>query len=113
MEDYLDIHIFMDTSKATIADNRHRALTHTSWFIGTVLERVFGYSITNSDGKIVSVRDIGEQHVMEDLGFIPTPQDYLAGIPYEKWMNGFAAKPPSMKGIETNKKERVTRWDTD
>ncbi len=28
-------------------------------------EQVFGANITNSDGKKVSVRDIGEQHVVE------------------------------------------------
>lgn len=33
-EDYMPIHNLMDSSKGTIADSRHRALTHNTWFIG-------------------------------------------------------------------------------
>jgi hypothetical protein len=39
-EDYIEIHNLMDSSKATIADSRHRALTHNAWFIGTILEKI-------------------------------------------------------------------------
>ena len=110
--DYFPIHDFLDLSKGAIADNRHRCLTHTSWFLSTVLERVFGATIKNSDGKEVSVRDIGEQHVIEDLGFIPTPQDYIQEMEYKSWMNGFAGgKPPSFNKI--NEVKRVMRWKTD
>jgi len=78
-EEYLEIHNFMDSSKSTIADNRHRALTHNSWFISVVIEKVFGYSFVNSAGRTVSTRDIAEQHVLEDFGgqYIPSAQDYL------------------------------------
>ena len=31
LEDYLEIHIKMDCSKAYISDNRHRALTHNAF----------------------------------------------------------------------------------
>jgi len=95
-DDYLEVHMFMDSSKAAMPDNRHRALTHNSWFIGTVLERVFGYSITNSEGKEVSVRDIGEQHVLEDFcGVIPTAQDYLQSMAFEDWMDNGRGIVPS------------------
>lgn len=40
IEDYEPIHAFMDCSKGAIADNRHRALTHNSWFLSNILERV-------------------------------------------------------------------------
>lgn len=97
VEDYLPIHNLMDSSKAAIADNRHRALTHNSWFVGTILEQIFGTYLINADDKKVSVRDIGEQHVLEDFAgkFIPTPQDYLAGIPFEDWMQNEQGVPPS------------------
>lgn len=87
-EDYIEIHNLMDSSKATIADSRHRALTHNSWFIGVILERVFGVTLTNSDGKQISVRDVGEQHCLEDFGgrFIPSAQDYLQEIEFKEWM---------------------------
>lgn len=101
-EDYLEIHNLMDSSKATIADNRHRALTHNSWFIGTILERIFGVTFVNSDGRVVSVRDIGEQHVLEDYGrkFIPSAQDFLQEIEFKSWMQNGRGVPASFKKIE-------------
>ena len=95
-EDYLAIHDLMDSSKGAIPSNIHRALTHTSWFLSTILEKIFGTNITNSEGKLVSVRSIGEQHILEDFGFIPTPQDFFENCEYQDWMHG-RGLPPSMK----------------
>lgn len=110
-EDYLPIHNLMDSSKSALGDNRHRALTHNAWFVGYVLERVFGSTIENSDGKIVSVRDIGEQHILEDFGnkFIPTAQDYLGEMEFQDWMNnGAGGVPPSYRKIDRKEKSRKT-----
>lgn len=87
MEDYLAIHEFFDSSKIAVPDVRHRAMLHSAWGI-YLLEKVFGSMMTNSDGKQVSVRDLGEEHVLEDLGFIPTMQDWLEKMPIEPWMSG-------------------------
>lgn len=85
-EDYLDIHRFMDSSKSHVADVRHRALFHNS-FGPFICEQVFGVTRINSDGKEYSVRDIAEAHILEDLGQIPTVQDWLQGIKVEPWMS--------------------------
>lgn len=88
IEDYLPIHDFFDSSKAHLPDMRHRAIFHSSFGI-YIVERIFGTSIVNSDGKVVQVRDIGEQHVLEDMGGrIPTVQDYLSGMPFYEWLGG-------------------------
>ena len=105
-EDYMDIHVFMDSSKGAIADNRHRALTHNAWFIMNVLPKVFGHTRVNSDGRTYSIRDIGEEHVAEDFGmkFIPSAQDWLEQIPFQPWMyNGKHGYPPSQEHIKTTK----------
>lgn len=105
-ENYLPIHDLLDSSKAVIADSRHRALTHNSWFIGTVLEKIFGNHIVNSDGKKVSVRTIGEEHVLEDFGnkFIPSASDYLCEMEYKSWMeSGRKGVPPSFGKIESGR----------
>lgn len=86
-EDYLAIHQWFDESKAFLADVRHRALRHHAEGI-FMCEKIFGVSITNSDGKTVPVRYIGEQHVKEDLGRIPTVADWLQRIVPERWMRG-------------------------
>jgi hypothetical protein len=87
IEDYLPIHDFIDSSKIAVPDMRHRAMLHSAWGVYLV-ERVFGTLITNSDGKKVSTRDIAEEHVIDDLGFIPTMQDYLQHMTLQPWMGG-------------------------
>lgn len=105
-EDYLMIHDFMDSSKGAIADNRHRALTHNAWFISNVIERVFGHTVVNSNGRSVSTRDVAEQHVLEDFGmkFIPSAQDYLAEIEIKSWMQNGRGEPPNSCRKLYNKK---------
>ncbi len=112
-EDYEEIHNFMDSSKAAFPSNLHRCLTHQSWFIFQVLERIKFHNsapctpdnrfpiIINSDGKEVSVRDIGEQHILEDFKnkFIPTVADYLNNMDFCDWMQNANGVPPSFKKI--------------
>lgn len=85
IEDYQAIHDFMDSSKASLPDMRHRAILHSSFGI-YIVEKVFGITIKNSDGKDISVRDIAEQHVMDDLGFIPTIEKWFSNMEIEPWM---------------------------
>lgn len=84
-EDYYKFHNWFDQSKAHVADFRHRAVLHHSAGI-FMLEDEFGPTMTNSDGKIIAVRLIGEQHVKEDCGFIPTVADWVLAIKPSDWM---------------------------
>jgi hypothetical protein len=79
-EDYLPVHDFLDSTKAHLPDMRHRAILHNSWGI-YMAERLLGTTLTNSDGRVISVRDVAEQHVLDDLGTIPTLKDCLAEMP--------------------------------
>ncbi len=63
--DYIDIHILLDSTKSTFPDNRHRAITHNSWFTTTILPLIFGQTRTNSDNKEYNVKDVGEYHILE------------------------------------------------
>ena len=83
--DYLPLHQWFDKSKEIIADPRHRALRHHAEGI-FMLESIFGTVIVNSDGREVPVRLIGEQHVMEDLGTIPSFADWARLIEPQTWM---------------------------
>jgi hypothetical protein len=84
-DNYLPLHQWFDESKAITADFRHRALRHHAEGI-FMLERFFGVAITISTGRVVPVRLIGEQHVIEDLGFIPSFADWVRCIRPEPWM---------------------------
>ena len=57
----MSVHI-IDRSKEIVADFRHRALRHHAEGI-FLAEQLFGVTITNSRGRIIPVRLIGEQHV--------------------------------------------------
>ena len=86
-EDYQDIHNWFDATKEHFCDCRHRALRHHSEDIFEA-ERLFGFTITNSDGKEIPVRYIGEQHVKEDCGGeIPSLKDWLKEMQVQVWMS--------------------------
>lgn len=85
IEDYLKFHNWMDSTKAHVPDMRHRMILHNAWGI-FVAESVFGVYFVNSNGKDISVRDVLEQHVIDDLGHIPTLEKCMAGLPSEPWM---------------------------
>ncbi len=90
VEDYLPIHTWFDRSKEITADFRHRALRHHAEGI-FMAETIFGTIITLSSGRQIPTRWVGEQHVREDLGFIPSFADWVTAIRPEPWM-GRAAK---------------------
>lgn len=87
-EDYIDIHDWFDQTKAHLAEAKHRLVLHNSFGI-YLCEQQFGEIvehngkfirmpyITISTGKQVSVRDVAEQHVIDDLGRIPTLEESL------------------------------------
>ena len=94
-EDYLPIHDFFDSTKAVIADFRHRAGLHHAQGI-YIAEQVFGHTLTNSAGRIVPVRFVGEQHVREDLGRIPSFADWVRSIRPEPWMGPRSTLDPAI-----------------
>jgi hypothetical protein len=99
-EEYQAIHDWFDESKMMMADFRHRALRHHAEGI-FMCERIFGHTITISTGRVVPVRWIGEQHVKEDLGFIPSMQDWFKHIQPERWMGEPPVKlEPLLEKIE-------------
>lgn len=85
--DYVAIHEKMDSSKIAHGDITHRCVFHSAFGI-FLIEELFGKFITNSDGSAVCVRDVAEQHILEDLGFIPSLSDWLHQMVMQPWMAG-------------------------
>lgn len=105
VEDYLKIHILIDSPKAAMNNNTARTLTHNTWFAYEIIPKIFGYNITNSDGKSVDTVDIAMLHISEDFRHkgIPTPQDYLENLVVQPWMNNAVGDIPS---VEAQKRSR-------
>lgn len=91
-EDYLPIHERIDSTKAAHAEVTHRCVFHSAFGIYLV-EQLHGRTIVNSDGNEVHVRDIAEQHVLEDLGCIPSLSDWLTEMAPKPWMAGLRTRP--------------------
>ncbi|MEK5036222.1 hypothetical protein MKY96_32755 [Paenibacillus sp. FSL R7-0302] len=84
-EDYLAIHEWFDATKAWYPEMTHRSMRHHSEGIYECAA-LFGETFINSDGKRVYTRYVGEQHVVEDLKFIPTASDWLECMDMQLWM---------------------------
>jgi hypothetical protein len=68
--------------------------------------RLQGVNVINSDGKKVHVRDIAEQHILEDFRgkFIPSLNDYLSNMSLKAWMNN-ALMPLSASEDDQNQEK--------
>jgi len=105
VEDYLPIHELNDSPKMTMNNNSARLMTHNTWFAYHIIPKIFGYNITNSDGKSVDCVDIAMLHIAEDfrMKFVPTPQDYLKHLEVQPWMNNGVKDLDNEQGKEEMK----------
>lgn len=97
-EDFIAYHFWFDQTKQSWADPRHRAMRHHAEGIQWMMDHfakeatdaegnpVKLYVMTTSQGKEIPLRWIGEQHVLEDLGWIPSVKDWLEDLPQKSWM---------------------------
>ncbi len=98
-EDYIKLHNWFDESKALDADMRHRALRHHSEGI-FMLETLFGTTLTLSTGRVIPTRWVGEQHVKEDLGMIPSFVDWMRCIQLQPWMTRGGTLQATVDGVK-------------
>lgn len=137
--DFLEIHQMMDSTKESFPDNRHRAIFHTAQgcfaiermfglnynliegfcakynipeqkLVDLIKEcRRTGTTIKNANGKQVAVRDVAEQHILEDNAgkFIPSLSDYLSLMEFTDWMNNGKGVPPSNAKIFNKRVKNV------
>lgn len=101
-EDYIEIESWIDSSKSVIGDVRHRSIYHHT--LGVFLcERLFGTTITvDKEGphpREVPVRLIAELHIMQDLGWIPSPNDYIKEMTLKQWMGGSVKTEASLREV--------------
>lgn len=101
--DYIDLHEFFDQTKAHVPDMRHRAILHNAFGI-YLCQQVFGIVRVNSAGREYSVRDIGEDHCLDDLGTIPTIHEVINCIDtsHLKWLGGLPRKKRVIKMKASN-----------
>jgi hypothetical protein len=79
VEDYRPLHDWLDATKETFCDFRHRALRHHPKGVFEA-ERVFGATILNSDGRLWRHRAIGLGLAgAHSAGSMDEPRIFIAG----------------------------------
>ena len=78
--DYLAIHQWFGSPQEGLPNKRRRLLRHTSFGIA-LAEQVFGERVVNSAARQVPVRAIGRQHVLKELGRVPTLAECSTELP--------------------------------
>ncbi len=77
--DYIEIHSFLDSSKSACAHFKHRFLLHHAEGIELAV-RIFGETITNSENRIISTKQILTDHLIEDVGRVVLIEDWARDL---------------------------------
>lgn len=102
---YQPVNEFIDSSKRIIGDFRHRSLYHHTEGV-YLCQRLFGDTIrvprAKGPDKLIPVRLVAERHILEDLGWLPSPADYIKGMPFDPWMSGAQRKTVALSELLLN-----------
>lgn len=87
VSDYQAIHDWFDATKIDVAHQHHRMFRHHKQAIWALCVEQKRTNLVNSDGQIVSLEAVGEQHLAEDFGgYSPNRQDWVEAISEKPWM---------------------------
>lgn len=100
-DDYIEIEEFIDSSKKIIGDSRHRSIYHHTegvWLCQTIFGRTIAVQKEHTE-VLVPVRLVAERHILEDLGWLPSPKDYIDGMTLKPWMSGAVRREVTMSDL--------------
>jgi len=78
-QDYIEVHSFLDSSKATCAHFKHRFLLHHAEGVELGV-RIFGEAIRNNEGREVATRKTLTEHLIEDVGRVVAVEDWARDL---------------------------------
>jgi len=78
-QDYIEVHNFLDSSKAACAHFKHRFLLHHREGIELGV-RILGESLTTSENKTIETRRILNEHLIEDVGRSVSVEDWARDL---------------------------------
>lgn len=106
--DYIAIHHWFDATKSWHPDWRHRCMRHHAEGIFECVS-LFGDTIINTNGDRVSVYQIAQDHVIEDLGFIPSLSDWFEHFNDEGWQEFTEKKAEIRHDLQVNMTDKVPK----
>jgi len=78
-QDYIEVHNFLDSSKATCAHFKHRFLLHHREGVELGV-RILGETVINSENKQIETRRLLTDHLIEDVGRIASVEDWARDL---------------------------------
>jgi len=78
-KDYIEVHNFLDSSKAACAHFKHRFLLHHAEGIELGV-RIFGETLINSENKTIETRRLLTDHLIEDVGRVVSVEDWARDL---------------------------------
>lgn len=78
-QDYIEVHNFLDSSKAACAHFKHRFLLHHAEGIELGV-KIFGETVVNGENKFVETRRLLTDHLIEDVGQVVTIEDWARDL---------------------------------
>lgn len=78
-QDYIEVHNFLDSSKAACAHFKHRFLLHHREGI-ELAGRIFGEMLVNSENEIIETRRLLTDHLIEDVGRVVSVEDWARDL---------------------------------
>lgn len=74
-QDYIEVHRFLDLSKAACAHFKHRFLLHYAEGVELGVQ-IFGETLVNGENRRIQVRQLLSDHLIEDLGRVASVEDW-------------------------------------
>lgn len=78
-QDYIEVHSFLDSTKAACAHFKHRFFLHHAEGVELGV-KIFGQNLVNSEGKTVEIRQLLTEHLIEDVGGVVTIEDWARDL---------------------------------
>lgn len=78
-EEYIALHNFLDSSKATCAHFKHRFMLHHIEGVELGV-KIFGQDLVNSANQTIGIRRVLTEHLIEDVGRIVAVEDWARDL---------------------------------
>ncbi len=78
-QDYIEVHSFLDSSKAACAHFKHRFLLHHAEGIELGV-RIFGETLINGENRAIQTKQVLTDHLIEDLGSVVSVEDWAQDL---------------------------------
>lgn len=82
-QDYIEVHSFLDSTKAACAHFKHRFFLHHVEGIELGV-KIFGQNLVRSEVKAVEIRQLLTEHLIENVGSVVSVEDWAQDLKFSE-----------------------------